>query len=484
VQRSALSFAGGRARRPYPKKPAAVGFGDAPDARASGQRGTLVAGVKAPDDVDVSGRRIVTRVRQGVSEPIGLGQSFHRERSRWLEPTRDLRVSARPLTREVSTGLLTQVGSAIRSSAHRRKVVSAESEAAPAGDRGCGAAELGRSWSCSRIATGAEVDRRRAAPLATCEERVDHEQGSSLAARERCPGERTPEAGSSWQSGENGGGLSFYRVEKRESASRHLGAGKRASALHGAPVDGRRLGSRSPFSFDERAGEPILVTEGSRATADRRDDRGRQRSLAQHHRRRKRSDGAAARKGSPTQRSSKGFRGGSPCREEPKLDLRRQAQANRGRIAARRSGATQENRSSGRGSGARKRGRTFAPMEGKHLRGRRGESRVLGSRAIRGCSCRESVAEVGEKHLPLAPRGEPRGKPRGRGVARAFWLVPRTRPSRWVRAKGCEERRANVTGIARLLTRPQGRGSNRWKASWARPGVTSNRVASSRVLAW
>jgi len=101
--------------------------------------------------------------------------------------------------------------------------VSAESEAAPAGDRGCGAAELGRSWSCSRIATVAEVDRRRAAPLATCEERVDHEQGSSLAARERCPGERTPEAGSSWQSGENGGGLPIYRVGKRESASRHLG---------------------------------------------------------------------------------------------------------------------------------------------------------------------------------------------------------------------------------------------------------------------
>jgi hypothetical protein len=38
-------------------------------------------------------------------------------------------------------------------------------------------------------------------------------------------------------------------------------------------------------------------------------------------------------------------------------------------------------------------------------RGRRGESHALGNHAIHGCSCRESVAEVGEEHLPHAIEG-------------------------------------------------------------------------------
>jgi hypothetical protein len=38
-------------------------------------------------------------------------------------------------------------------------------------------------------------------------------------------------------------------------------------------------------------------------------------------------------------------------------------------------------------------------------RGRRGESPALGNHAIHGCSCRESVAEVGEEHLPRAIEG-------------------------------------------------------------------------------
>jgi hypothetical protein len=133
----------------------------------------------------------------------------------------------------------------------------------------------------------------------------------------------------------------------------------------------------------------------------------------------------------------------------------------------------------------RERGLVSRPRRaGKYLRGRRGESRVLGSRAIHECSCRKSVAEVGEEHLPRSPtRGAARQTEGERGST-DLGLVSWTRPSRGIRAKGCEERRANVTGIARLFPRPQGRGSNRWKASWARPGITSNRVASSGVLAW
>jgi len=171
------------------------------------------------------------------------------------------------------------------------------------------------------------------------------------------------------------------------------------------------------------------------------------------------------------------------CREEPKLVLRRQASGQPGsdcrKVVRRHAGELRIDR----GSGSRKRTRVTA-MCGKDLRGRRGESRVLGSRAIHGCSCRKSVAEVGEEHLPRSPtRGAARQTEGERGST-DLGLVSWTRPSRGVRAKGCEERRANVTGIARLFPRPQGRGSNRWKASWARPGITSNRVASSGVLAW
>lgn len=72
-----------------------------------------------PDDADVSGRRIVTSLRQGVSEPIGLGRSVHRERSRWTESSREATpaLCRRPLTRETSTGRSAKVESAIRSPA-------------------------------------------------------------------------------------------------------------------------------------------------------------------------------------------------------------------------------------------------------------------------------------------------------------------------------------------------------------------------------
>jgi hypothetical protein len=121
VQRSSLSFAGGRVRRPYPEGSAAADSGTR--RRASvGTAGQARSGSNAPDDVGVSGRRIVTDLRQGVSETIGLGQSFHRERSRWREPTWDLRAPDWPLTRGTSTGRLTQVSlpSAARHIAERR----------------------------------------------------------------------------------------------------------------------------------------------------------------------------------------------------------------------------------------------------------------------------------------------------------------------------------------------------------------------------
>jgi hypothetical protein len=109
---------------------------------------------------------------------------------------------------------------------------------------------------------------------------------------------------------------------------------------------------------------------------------------------------------------------------------------------------------------------------------------ALGNQAIHGCSCRESVAEVGEKHLLRVHRGEPRGEPRRHAVARSGGPSPKTRggTERFGR-KGAKGSSRTVTGTASLFARPQGRESNRWKALWARPGVTSNRVASSGVLA-
>jgi hypothetical protein len=78
---------------------------------------------------------------------------------------------------------------------------------------------------------------------------------------------------------------------------------------------------------------------------------------------------------------------------------RRQARSTWGRVAL---------LPSGRGSG-------LAPQSPKGLgpkglgpedgSGRRGESHALGNQAIHGCSCRESVAEVGEEHLPHAIEG-------------------------------------------------------------------------------
>jgi len=77
--------------------------------------------------------------------------------------------------------------------------------------------------------------------------------------------------------------------------------------------------------------------------------------------------------------------------------------------------------------------------------GRRGESHALGNHAIHGCSCRESVAEVGEEHLSRAIRGEPRGKPRRREIARHGGSCPdRAEPPRGGR-KGARLRRANLT---------------------------------------
>jgi hypothetical protein len=151
---------------------------------------------------------------------------------------------------------------AIRSSAHHRKVVTAERKASPAGDRGCGAAEFGRSWSCSRIANDC---RSRQAACGPSRPRAKSARITSkgLAPRRESAGEvkerRKPVR--PWQSGDNGGGLPTIGRGRRESACRDHGTGARESASRGAPGDGRRLGSSDPGLVDERAGEASLVPE-------------------------------------------------------------------------------------------------------------------------------------------------------------------------------------------------------------------------------
>jgi hypothetical protein len=192
-------------------------------ARAPGQRGGFVQGAKRlPTTPNVSGRRIVTSLRQEVSEPIGLGRSFHRERSRWKEPsTRPKRSSEWPLTRETSTGRPTKVGrpSAARRIAERRARARGESfehekPGAKLHQRATANVVLRSSGGRGRARGSNRLQKSTggARPFSpTCEERVDNEARSSFAARERGEVKKRRKPARPWQSGEYGGGLSTYR---------------------------------------------------------------------------------------------------------------------------------------------------------------------------------------------------------------------------------------------------------------------------------
>jgi len=121
-----------------------------------------------------------------------------------------------------------------------------------------------------------------------------------------------------WQSGGYGGGLPTF-----------IGNGRRESARQGVPVDGRRLGPNQVVRFDERAMEAVLAFAGS-GNRSCGGDRRRQRSVAQRHRRRQRSDGAGTPRGRPDASLLERGRCGSPCRDRPKLVPRRQARVQPG----------------------------------------------------------------------------------------------------------------------------------------------------------
>lgn len=201
MQRSAFFFAEGCGRRPCSTRSESAWSGV-----TSRESGAVAGWTRRIEPATPAGE--ITSPRQEVSEPIGLGRSVHRERSRWTESSRDAipALCRRPLTRETSTGRCTKVivghpqpgtrpkrraggrsrkvlgpsgstrrkpralGSCRKSRARRVRGANPEldnrEDSCTSGRpqvRCCG---VRSPWSCSRIATVAEVDRRREATLA------------------------------------------------------------------------------------------------------------------------------------------------------------------------------------------------------------------------------------------------------------------------------------------------------------------------------
>ena len=138
---------------------------------------------------------VVTSERQEVLEPIGLGRSSHRERSRRGTPvlTRAETSEQRPLARDISAGPAACRATRNPSASVKR---GGTKNSCAAGDRGVvRGVRTVRRW-CSRIVSVAEVDRRRAARRGQERRASGPDAGSSHPARERWGGESVPEAGS------------------------------------------------------------------------------------------------------------------------------------------------------------------------------------------------------------------------------------------------------------------------------------------------
>jgi hypothetical protein len=165
--------------------------------------------------------------------------------------------------------------------------------------------------------------------------------------------------------------------------------GLRESGPRGALVDGRRSGQRKPHPLTRMRGNRSLVLRAE-SGHDQAERGARQRVSEVVRQRRTRSitprRSGTAISGRPRARSSDGER--IEWSNGPKLEVRRQARSTRGRVTERWAGAAPE-------TGSRS-------IFGSGLRG---ESPAHGSQTIHGCSCRESVAEVGEEHLPRAIEG-------------------------------------------------------------------------------
>lgn len=170
---SALTFAGRHAKRPFPGTPAAAGAGTHGGARALASevdRGRCAH--RASGEAVVSGwpssrsatwgARVDRVGAKLLPRAIAVGEVVRDVSAASPSPT------TRPLTRGTSAGQLARARPAIRSPERAREGATSGRKAAPAGDCGCGAAELGLSWSCSWIVSIAEVDRRCPASIGPC----------------------------------------------------------------------------------------------------------------------------------------------------------------------------------------------------------------------------------------------------------------------------------------------------------------------------
>jgi len=187
-----------------------------------------------------------------------------------------------------------------------------------------------------------------------------------------------------WQNREIGGG--FPQTSRVAKASR-LGSTCRGKALRIGKVvlfdEGRR--KRSWFLVSTR-GENSGRLRGATGSVRGRTSASRMVENAKPRWRRQKAVPGSALAERRTE----------PCTDRPKLEARRQARAQPGsdcRKAVRR--RTEEPDPS----------RFRARGEGEASCGQRSASYAPGSRAVHGCSCRESVAEVGERHLLRAIEG-------------------------------------------------------------------------------
>lgn len=186
--------------------------------------------------------------------------------------------------------------------------------------------------------------------------------------------------------------------------------------MRGASVDGRRSGSGAPAALTRRRRERLLAPRAGRATGPLgvRQEASKVRSLVAHA-----VDNAAAR---ARQRRRVPREGGTQGERSA---------AGRAPSSASSPGARKAARSTGRRlrgiDGTMSRDASEAVVTAKPV--------PLGSRTVHGCTCRGSVAEVGEKHLLHVWRFAAR-RVTSHGVARRG-SSSSTRGASSHRVKGC-----------------------------------------------
>jgi hypothetical protein len=175
--------------------------------------------------------------------------------------------------------------------------------------------------------------------------------------------------------------------------------GSRKRVDLGAPVEGRRFGSGKSVSLTRERRKRSWLLESARGSPNSGRLRGATGSV--------RGRTSASRMAENARPRRRRHRGGarictSPKGEQSRVRIGRswrravKRAPSRGRIVARRSGVARKNPTP---PAFGRRG------EGEASCGQRSASYAPGSRAVHGCSCRESVAEVGEKHLLRAIEG-------------------------------------------------------------------------------